>query len=107
MAPSPSPSRSPLDLIEEGKPAEAQDLPQSHPEKSGASAVNNRQSRLSAVSRMYDINGDGELDEAEKAMRAMDASGKGYLSNDKVYNLMTEHMETQKELFRTKKWVIG
>ena len=73
--------------------------------------------RLSAVSRMYDIDGDGQLgkcvyydcniscvlhyntrhshhmfsfitDEAELAMRNLDRSNRGHLTNDSVYKLM-------------------
>lgn len=45
---------------------------------------------LSDVGKMYDIDGDGKLDEAEQAMRDMDKTGRGYLTNDKVYELMLE-----------------
>lgn len=59
--------------------------------------------RLSTVSRMYDVDGDGKLNDAELAMRDMDQSGRGYLTNDKVYALMIEQLETQKQLFRVKR----
>lgn len=45
---------------------------------------------LSSVGEMYDIDGDGKLDEAEQAMRDLDKTGRGYLTNDKVYELMIE-----------------
>lgn len=67
----------------------------------------NVKSRLSTVSRMYDIDGDGKLDEAEQAMRDMDKTGRGYLTNEKIHDLMTEHLDTQRELFKVKKIVIG
>ncbi len=67
----------------------------------------NVKSRLSAVSKMYDIDGDGTLDEAEQAMRDMDKTGRGYLTNEKIHDLMTEHLDTQRELFKVKKIVIG
>jgi len=63
--------------------------------------------KLSTISRMYDIKGDGELDEAELAMRHMDTSGRGYLTNDKVYKLMQDHVQTQRKLFQLKKIIIG
>jgi len=63
--------------------------------------------KMSARTKMYDVNGDGFLDETEKAMYDMDKSGKGFISNDKVYELMKGHVETQKELFRFKKVVIA
>lgn len=43
---------------------------------------------LSTVSKMYNINGDGKLDEVEVAMRAMDASNRGHLTNDEFYPMM-------------------
>lgn len=61
--------------------------------------------KLSTVSKMYDVDGDGELDAAELAMRDMDKSNRGYLTNDKVYKMMQEQMETQRQLFRVKKIV--
>jgi len=63
--------------------------------------------RLSTVSKMYDIDGDGQLDEAEAAMRRMDTSGRGYLTNEKVLGLMTEQLAQQRQLFRMKKVIIG
>lgn len=59
--------------------------------------------KLSTVSRKYDINGDGKLDEAEQKMRDMDVSSRGYLTNDKVYELMQRQIETQEQLFRSRK----
>lgn len=47
------------------------------------------------------------LDDAEKAMRAMDKSGRGFLTNDKVFGLMQQQMEQQKQLFKFKKIIIG
>jgi hypothetical protein len=63
------------------------------------------ESRLSDVGKLYDVNGDGKLDEAEQAMRDMDETGRGYLTNEKVYELMLEHNKTQKSLFKLKKVV--
>ena len=57
-----------------------------------------RVARLSTVSRMYDVDGDGVLDEAEMAMRNMDKSGRGHLSNETVYKMMHEQIKTQKQL---------
>eukprot|EP00804_Cyclotella_cryptica_P010156 CCRYP_020791-RA/>CCRYP_020791-RA protein AED:0.18 eAED:0.18 QI:195/1/1/1/1/1/3/1680/327 len=68
---------------------------------------NHNRDMLSRVSLMYDVNGDGVLDEAERAMRNLDTTGRGYLTNDKVYALMDEHIKMQKDLFRFKKVVIG
>ena len=60
-------------------------------------------SRMSTISKMYDIDGDGQLDEAEQAMRDMDKSNRGYLTNEKVYKMMQEQMETQRQLFHVKR----
>jgi hypothetical protein len=59
--------------------------------------------KLSTISKQYDVNGDGVLDDAEMAMRELDKTGRGYLTNDKVYALMREQMETQKQLFRARR----
>jgi len=59
--------------------------------------------RLSSFSKLYDVDGDGKLDAAEMAMKSMDQSGRGYLTNDKVYELMLQQFETQKQLFRVKR----
>lgn len=75
------------------------------PANTGDNSRNNR--KLSTISKMYDIRGDGELDEAELAMRSMDASGRGYLTNEKVYKLMQEHVQTQRKLFQFKKVIIS
>ena len=47
------------------------------------------------------------MDEAELAMRHMDTSGRGYLTNDKVYQLMQDHVQTQRKLFQFKRIIIG
>lgn len=59
--------------------------------------------RLSTISRMYDVDGDGQLNDAEMAIRCMDQSNRGYLTNDKVCALMIEQLETQKQLFKVKR----
>ncbi|KAL9187457.1 hypothetical protein ACHAXT_001560 [Thalassiosira profunda] len=86
--------------------AEEDDMVASIPRSSSSSkgaASTTKLRKLSTVSRMYDIDGDGELDAAELAMRKMDSTGRGYLSNDKVYKIMQEQLETQKQLFRTRR----
>lgn len=45
---------------------------------------------LSEVGKMYDVDGDGKLDEAEQAMRDLDKTGRGYLTNEKVYEMIIE-----------------
>jgi len=46
-------------------------------------------------------------DEAELAMRALDRSNRGHLTNDSVYKLMQEQMAQQRQLFKFKKIMIG
>jgi hypothetical protein len=59
--------------------------------------------KLSTFSKKYDVNGDGTLDAAEMAMRDMDDSKRGYLTNEKVYAMMQEHLQTQNRLFRVRR----
>jgi len=75
------------------------------PKANGASTTTKQRriGRLSTVSRMYDVDGDGELDEAELAMRNMDKSGRGHLSNETVYKMMQEQIKTQQQLFQVKR----
>ena len=40
-------------------------------------------------------------------MRNLDTSGLGHLTNDKVFKLMTEHFDDQRQLFKMKKVLIG
>ena len=68
------------------------------PKANGNDVVKKRIGRLSTVSRMYDVDGDGVLDEAEQQMRNMDKSGRGHLSNETVYKMMQEQIKTQKQL---------
>ena len=40
-------------------------------------------------------------------VRNMDKSGRGYLTNDKVYKLMEESLRLQKDVFKMKKMIVG
>jgi hypothetical protein len=62
---------------------------------------------LSASAKAWDLDGDGELDDAEMALRNLDRSHKGTLSKDQMYELMSQNLKTQRELFKVKKVVIG
>lgn len=71
-------------------------------------STNNKLTRkMSVVSKAYDLDGDGKLDEAEQAMRDLDTENKGELSKDQIYALMKEHLHTQKSLFRAKSMIVG
>lgn len=58
---------------------------------------------LSEVSKQYDANGDGKLDEAEQAMRNLDTEGRGYLTNDKVLSVFQQQLRMQKQLLLAKR----
>jgi hypothetical protein len=65
-------------------------------------------SKSKASLRVYLFaSGDGELDEAELALRKLDKSHKGTLSKEQMYELMSENLQTQRDLFKTKKVVYG
>ena len=51
---------------------------------------------LSEVSKQYDRNGKGFLDEAEQALRRLDSQNLGYLTVDKVYAVMDTLQKEQK-----------
>lgn len=63
-----------------------------------ANPQKNKRSRLSTVSRKYNVTGTGELDSAELMMRKMDKSNRGYLSNEQVHKVVREQIHAQKEL---------
>ena len=45
---------------------------------------------LLTILKKYDTNGKGYLDKNEQKMREMDTSNRGYLTNDRVYDMMQE-----------------
>ena len=45
---------------------------------------------LSTISKKYDTSGKGYLDENERKMRELDTSNRGYLTNDRVHDMMEE-----------------
>ncbi|EJK74280.1 hypothetical protein THAOC_04051 [Thalassiosira oceanica] len=63
--------------------------------------------KLSKIGALYDIDGDGKLDKEEQAMRDMDKSGRGFLTNDKVYTLMQEHFAMERKFMRSKRVIFG
>lgn len=62
---------------------------------------------LSKSSKAWDIDGDGELDEAELALKTLDQKGAGTLSKDQMYLLMQDNFKMQRDIFKVKKVVIG
>mmetsp|Transcript_2598 Transcript_2598/g.5537 ORF Transcript_2598/g.5537 Transcript_2598/m.5537 type:complete len:369 (-) Transcript_2598:65-1171(-) len=74
---------------------------------SGRPARKQLQHKLSAVSRMYDVDGDGVLNETEKAMRDLDGSDRGFISNEKVYKIMEQSLHLQHQMFNLKRILIG
>ena len=62
---------------------------------------------LSAVSKMYDVDGDGVLNEAERALRELDTEGEGHLSNQKALKIMEQQLALQRQLFSMKRILIG
>lgn len=65
-------------------------LDEERPFSESRQSTMSRKSVLSEVGKMYDIDGDGKLDEAEQAMRDMDKTNRGHLTNEKVYELIVE-----------------
>lgn len=61
--------------------------------------------RLTMASRMYDLDGDGVLDEAERAMRDADAEGRGYLTNEEIYDIVQEQLAAKRRSGQMKKLI--
>mmetsp|Transcript_16165 Transcript_16165/g.22543 ORF Transcript_16165/g.22543 Transcript_16165/m.22543 type:complete len:738 (-) Transcript_16165:88-2301(-) len=56
------------------------------PEKNGGK----KERSLSRFSMVYDLNGDGRLDNLEQKMRDLDEENRGYLTNEKVYDILED-----------------
>ena len=67
----------------------------------------NSRASLSASAKAWDLDGDGELGDAEMALRNMDRSHKGTLSKEQMYELMNSNLKTQRDLFKVKRVVTG
>ena len=63
--------------------------------------------RLSVISKQYGMGGKGFLNETEQQLRNLDTSNRGHLSNEKVYELMQQHIDGQRKLFQMKKLLAG
>jgi len=64
-------------------------------------------SRLTKISAMYDLDGDGVLDEAEQAMRDRDVSGRGYLTNEEIYAIVQEELGAKRKAGHMKRLIGG
>ena len=62
---------------------------------------------ISEASAKWDIDGDGQLDEAEMALKKIDKEGNGQLTKEELHALMKEHLSTQRELWSLKKMAMG
>jgi len=60
---------------------------------------------LSKISREYDINHKGHLDDIEQKMRSMDKSNLGHLSNEVAYDILRQSVQNQKQMV-TQRWLI-
>lgn len=99
MAPTPDEENgASMTAVEEGIPA-ANDT-------NKTSSVKQRSPLLSVISKQYDVDGDGKLNEAEQAMRDMDKENLGHLTNDKVYTVFQEQLRMQKQLLMAKRIII-
>lgn len=68
-------------------------------------AVNGDERKLSVASKAYDINHMGQLDEAQRRMRELDKSGRGFVKNEELYDEFRRNLQIQKELLNVKKLV--
>lgn len=66
-----------------------------------------RKNRLTAISAKYDIDGSGELDEAEQAMRDHDVSNRGHLTNEEIYAIVKQQLEAKEKAGHMKKIIAG
>lgn len=63
--------------------------------------------RLDTKRRLYDIDGDGQLDKAELAMMRWDKDGDGSFSNQEVYKIIQEQLAARSDTRQMKKIVAG
>jgi hypothetical protein len=91
--------------VEGGVPVAVADAPAEQPSTT-LRATKDRQS-ISQSCKAWDIDGDGQLDDTELALKGLDKSGKGTLSKEQMYQLMHQNLAVQKELSGVKKVVYG
>eukprot|EP00579_Thalassiosira_antarctica_P009342 CAMPEP_0201912458 /NCGR_PEP_ID=MMETSP0903-20130614/3123_1 /ASSEMBLY_ACC=CAM_ASM_000552 /TAXON_ID=420261 /ORGANISM="Thalassiosira antarctica, Strain CCMP982" /LENGTH=627 /DNA_ID=CAMNT_0048447423 /DNA_START=30 /DNA_END=1910 /DNA_ORIENTATION=+ len=68
---------------------------------------NKKAPKLAAISKMYDLDGDGELDEAEQIIRDCDVTGRGHLSNDEIKTIVKTHLSAEEDVHLYKRVARG
>jgi len=66
-----------------------------------------RNNRLTKISAMYDLDGDGVLDEIEQAMRNRDVNNDGNLGNAEVYKIVRDQLKNQSDVHLYKRMAGG
>eukprot|EP00581_Thalassiosira_minuscula_P028666 CAMPEP_0183750032 /NCGR_PEP_ID=MMETSP0739-20130205/762_1 /TAXON_ID=385413 /ORGANISM="Thalassiosira miniscula, Strain CCMP1093" /LENGTH=746 /DNA_ID=CAMNT_0025985949 /DNA_START=269 /DNA_END=2509 /DNA_ORIENTATION=- len=66
-----------------------------------------KRNRLTKISAMYDLDGDGVLDEVEQAMRDRDVDGDGQLDNAEVYRIVQDQLKSQEDVHLYRKVAAG
>jgi len=95
---------------EDSKPAAAVKASPVASRKAPQSQLANKQyknNRLTKISKNYDFDGDGVLNEAELAMRRLDTSNRGYLTNQEIYALTREQIAAKERARHLKKLIAG
>ncbi|KAL7536124.1 hypothetical protein ACHAXR_006939 [Thalassiosira sp. AJA248-18] len=62
---------------------------------------------LGEVSKQYDLDGDGKLNEVEQAMRDRDRNNVGHLDNAEVYRIVEDQLRSQRDVKTYRKVAIG
>jgi len=66
-----------------------------------------RKNRLTKISALYDLDGDGVLDEVEQAMRDRDVDNDGDLSPEEIYELVKDQLAIRKRRGQARMLVAG
>ncbi|KAL7534935.1 hypothetical protein ACHAXR_007449 [Thalassiosira sp. AJA248-18] len=68
---------------------------------------NKRKVKLTEISKMYDLDGDGVLNAVEQAMRDRDRDGDGQLDNAEVYRIVQDQLQSQSDVKTYRKVALG
>lgn len=71
------------------------------------SKLKKRKNRLTKISALYDLDGDGCLDEVEQAMRDRDVDNDGDLSPEEIYELVKDQLAIRKRRGQARMLVAG